>query len=57
MMFDRNKSLKINKMLFDKKAIKINTQARVDKLFADLEQAITENEYIVVNDRDRKSVV
>jgi 2-polyprenyl-3-methyl-5-hydroxy-6-metoxy-1,4-benzoquinol methylase len=50
MMFDRNKSLKINKMLFDKKAIKINTQARVDKLFADLEQAITENEYIVVND-------
>lgn len=49
MMFDKNKSMKINKVLFDKKAIKMNTLVGADKLFTDLEQAITETEYIVVN--------
>ncbi len=49
MMFDKNTGMKINKVLFDKKAIKINTLVGADKLFTDLEQAITETEYIVVN--------
>lgn len=49
MVFERNTSIKVNKVLFDKKAIKINALIGADKLFMALERAITENEYIVVN--------
>lgn len=50
MAFERKISIKINKALFDKKALKVNALAGADKLFAALEQAITDNEYIIVNE-------
>lgn len=52
-MFDRNTGIKVNKAFFDKKALKINALVGADKLFANLERAITENEYIVVNESMR----